>query len=290
MRIRRAQASLTVGIVAFLVLSLFWGGAVSAQQKRRILVTNDDGIEATALAGLVEYLSQSAEVVVVAPAKEHSYGGQSKTTPSGMLRLREVKLDGAAVAYAVEGTPVDAVQFGILALGADAPFDAVIAGINRGPALGYEAPSIGIVGAAMEAAALGLPAIAVSQDKSAHRVDVAAEVTVAVLDGWLDKGLPAGTVISINVPASATDKPRGLVVARLGEPELVVGGFHKVERDDPRQLWRVQFNKVRRPERETDLDWYQRGEIIVTPLSLSTPALDLVAEIEGWGLQAPERE
>ena len=146
-----------------------------------------------------------------------------------MLRAREVKIAGADDGLVIEGTPVDAVQFGVKALGVDHPFDAVVAGINQGSALGNEATSIGVVGAALEAAALGLPAIAVSQDRRAHVFDVSANLTTKLLDSWLEKGLPEGIALSINVPAAAADRPRGVVVARLGQPEFVVGGFHKVE-------------------------------------------------------------
>ena len=170
---------------------------------------------------------------MVAPDEDRSFEGRAKTIPSGMLRASEVKIAGAAMAYSIEGTSVDAVQFGLVALGVDRPFDAVVAGINQGSALGYEATSIGVVGAALEAAAHGLPAIAVSQDRRAHVFDVSANLTTQLLDLWLEKGLPEGIALSINVPGAAADRPRGVVVARLGQPELVVGGFHKVESSDP---------------------------------------------------------
>ena len=124
--------------------------------------------------------------------------------------------------------------------------------------------------------------------------DVAGSVTRQLLENWLKVGLAEGVALSVNIPASAADRPRGIVAARLGDSEYAISGFRKVERDDAgsearRQMWRIQFKKVRRPERETDLDWYQRGEIIVTPLNANGSATDLVGQIDGWGLQTPTR-
>jgi hypothetical protein len=80
-----------------------------------------------------------------------------------------------------------------------------------------------------------------------------------------------------------------VVVARLGQPEFEVGGFHRVEGSDPRQLWRLQWDKVRRPERESDLDWYQRGEITITPLRWDNGAADVMPVLTEWAIKAPAR-
>jgi broad specificity polyphosphatase/5'/3'-nucleotidase SurE len=77
-----------------------------------------------------------------------------------------------------------------------------------------------------------------------------------------------------------------VVAAPLGEPEYNTLGFKKVENDDPRELWRVQFKKNRRPERGTDLDLYQRGEITITPLRMGATAVDLLETLESWELEA----
>jgi 5'-nucleotidase len=283
----RIRALAGVAAAAALVLA---SASLAQAPKRRILVTNDDGADSSALAALVAHLAKTAEVVVVAPDEDRSFEGRAKTIPSGQLRAREMKIAGASLAYSIGGTPVDAVQFGLSALGADRPFDAVVAGINKGSALGYEATSIGVVGAALEAAAHGLPAIAVSQDRRAHVFDVSANLTTQLLDLWLEKGLAEGIALSINVPAAAADRPRGVVVARLGQPEFVVGGFHKVESSDAQQLWRLQWDKVRRPERESDLDWYQRGEITITPLRWDNSGTDVMPALTEWAIKAPSRD
>jgi 5'-nucleotidase len=283
---RRARALAVTATLAALLLA---SAALAQAPKRRILVTNDDGADSSALAALVGHLAKTADVIVVAPDQDRSFEGRAKTIPSGQLRAREVKIAGASLAYSIEGTPVDAVQFGLTALGVDHPFDAVVAGINKGSALGYEASSVGVVGAALEAAALGLPAIAVSQDRRAHVFDVSSNLTTQLLERWFEKGLPEGVALSVNVPAAAADRPRGVVVARLGQPEYVVGGFQQVKGAEPSQLWRVTWDKVRRPERESDLDWYQRGEITITPLRWDASAADVMPTLTEWAVRAPAR-
>lgn len=272
-------AALCAGLLAVCV-------PIRAQPSYRILVTNDDGIEATALEELVLALSDMADVIVAAPAEDRSYYGLAKTIPSGMLRIKEVKMKGAVAAFAIEGTAVDAVNWAILTHGQELPFDAVIAGVNRGSTLGHEALSIGVVGAAIVAGTYGLPGIAVAQDRGAHVYDVAAGIVRQVLVKWVEEGLDDGVALSINVPAAATTRPRGVVAAPLGEPEYNTLGFKKVVNDDPRELWRVQFKKNRRPERGTDLDWYQRGEITITPLRMGATAADLLETLESWELEA----
>lgn len=256
-------------------------------QDYRILVTNDDGIDATALKETVKALAGLGDIVVVAPAEDRSYYGFARTTPSGVLLVAPARIKGASVAYAVDGTPVDAVLWAIEVLGRDRPFDAVIAGVNRGSSLGSDALSTGTVGAAMTAASLGLPAVAVAQDKTAHVYDVAAGVAAEIVRKWLTSGLASGVAVSVNVPAVATRRPDRIHVAPLGESEWEALGFEKIVRDDPQEMWRVQFKKNRRPTHDTDLDAYQRGEITVTALRADVTAGELLEALAAWELTAP---
>ena len=183
-----------------------------------------------------------------------------------MLRVREVKIAGASLAYAIEGTPVDAVSFGRSGARRRSPVRR--GGRRHQPGLGAGLRSDldrrgrrrARGGGARPAGDRGDPG------PPRPRLRRVGEPHHQAARLWLAKGLPEGIALSINVPGAAADRPRGVVVARLGQPEFVVGGFHKVESADPRQLWRLQWDKVRRPERESDLDWYQRGEITITPL------------------------
>ncbi|MEE3369670.1 MAG: 5'/3'-nucleotidase SurE [Planctomycetota bacterium] len=122
----------------------------------KILLTNDDGIDAPGLAALCEAVSDLGEIRVVAPEAPHS-GCSHHATTERLLHLREV----GAGRFAVDGTPVDCVRLGLSEVLADA--DWVVAGINWGGNLGVDVLMSGTVAAAREAALLGIPAIALSQ-------------------------------------------------------------------------------------------------------------------------------
>ena len=118
-----------------------------------VLLTNDDGISATGIGALYESLSTLADVTVVAPREDQSAVGRQL---SGRVTVEEHDLG-----YVVDGTPTDCVIAGIQALSLDP--DLVVAGCNRGANLGhYVLGRSGTVSAAVEAAFLGLPAMAVS--------------------------------------------------------------------------------------------------------------------------------
>ena len=136
--------------------------------QARILVTNDDGINAPGLKVLEKVAKSLAkEVWTVAPETEQSGAGHSLTLtqPLRMRRLSKQR-------YAVSGSPTDCVLFAICNLMTDNPPDLGLAGVNRGANIGDDVTYSGTVAAAMEATILEIPAIALSQqtngDKVAH--------------------------------------------------------------------------------------------------------------------------
>ncbi|MDR5672099.1 putative acid phosphatase [Halalkaliarchaeum sp. AArc-CO] len=122
--------------------------------RPRILLTNDDGIDAPGLASLYEELTAIADVTVIAPAENQSGVGRTR---NGTVTVSE-----SPRGYRVTGTPADCVAFG-LGGGVSAEFDFVVAGVNDGPNVGnYVVGRSGTVGACIEASLLDTPGIAVS--------------------------------------------------------------------------------------------------------------------------------
>lgn len=132
-------------------------------EDRQILLTNDDGIASPGLWSAAEALSALGFVTVVAPREQASGSGRSHPTVSdGRIREDEMNVAGQRWrVYAVGGTPAQAVQHGVLELMPRTP-DLVVAGINYGENLSTSITISGTVGAAMEGAAMGCPALAVS--------------------------------------------------------------------------------------------------------------------------------
>lgn len=130
-----------------------------------ILVTNDDGIASPGLRAAVRAALRLGDVLVAAPSGQQTGAGRSMPG-NGPLQIepRDFILDGQRLAaYAIPGTPAQTVMYGALVL-ADRPVDLVISGINYGENLGVEITASGTVGAALEAAAMGIPALAISRE------------------------------------------------------------------------------------------------------------------------------
>ena len=129
----------------------------------QILLTNDDGIRSPGLWAAAEALSELGWVTVAAPREQSSGAGRSlPSTSTGIITEETITVHGKPwKVYAVDGTPAQAVQHGVLEI-MDEPPDLVVAGINYGENLATGITISGTVGAALEGAALGFPAIAVS--------------------------------------------------------------------------------------------------------------------------------
>src|SRR5262245_40274644 len=160
-----------------------------------ILVTNDDGIHAPGLGALADALAPLGEVYVVAPDREQSAVGHALTLhrPLRVDRLGERR-------FAVNGTPSDCVNLGVLGPLPEPPV-LVASGINHGSNLGDDVTYSGTVSAAMEGTLLGVPSMAVSHvDGDAVGFEAAGHVARLVAARVLVEGLPAKTLLNVNVP------------------------------------------------------------------------------------------
>jgi 5'-nucleotidase len=235
--------------------------------KARILVTNDDGINAPGLLSLIGIArALSRDIWVVAPETNQSGAGHSLSL-SKPLRAREV----SERRWAVDGTPTDCVLFAIRHLLADKPPTLVLSGVNRGTNLADDVTYSGTVAAAMEGCLLGIRAIAMSQSyanpnevpwETAERHG--AEVVRRVLAvEWSREAL-----INVNFPAVAPDAVTGMEITRQGH--LGFGG-HIIERTDPRgapYYWITYTPTARDLVPGTDIEALRRGAISINPLHL----------------------
>src|SRR5450755_3200765 len=191
----------------------------------RVLLTNDDGIEAAGLQALRRALAvlPGIDLAVIAPDGNRSAMARSITTRRP-LWVQEVDFDDGSVGYATDGTPVDCVRLSRLGLIEGFEAELVVTGINHGSNLGDDITYSGTVAAALEAIVLGLPGIAVSQQSSARELDfrvgsgfdfaVAASFTARLVAELESVPLPSGTLLNINVPGG---RPDGVTVAGLGK-------------------------------------------------------------------------
>jgi 5'-nucleotidase len=185
------------------------------KSKPQILLTNDDGIRSPGLWAAAAALAEIGYVHVIAPREQCSGAGRSMpTTSDGVIRREQVHVNGQMWSvHAVGGTPAQAVQHGVLEILQAKP-DLVVSGINYGENLGNGVTVSGTVGAAMEAAAMGIPAIAISQETDIDHhhsysleVDFNAAAYFAGLFGrrLLDHALPSEVhLLKVEVPRDAS--------------------------------------------------------------------------------------
>jgi 5'-nucleotidase len=259
----------------------------------RVLLTNDDGIEAAGLQALRRSLLEipGVQLAVIAPDGNRSAMARSITTRRP-LWVQEVDFGDGTHGYATDGTPVDCVRLARLGLIEGFEAEVVVSGINHGSNLGDDITYSGTVAAALEAIVLGLPGIAVSQQSSAleldfrvgeaFRFDVAAAFTARMVAELERVPLPTGTLLNVNVPGAP---PKGVEVARLGK---------RIYRDElslvdqasgGRRLYRIYGDaSYERDETGTDLAAVAAGRIAVTPIHFDLTDHDGLAALARYDL------
>ncbi|MDR3518212.1 MAG: 5'/3'-nucleotidase SurE [Azospirillaceae bacterium] len=242
--------------------------AVRDPSHLRILLSNDDGIQAPGLK-VLERIARtlSSDVWIVAPEVEQS-GASHSLTLRRPLRLR--KLDERR--FAVDGTPTDCVLLAINHVLRDRKPDLVLSGVNHGSNIGEDVTYSGTIAAAMEATLLDVPSIALSLDIGDNGDPVqwataeqwgADVIRRAVLSGW-----PANVLLNVNFPACPASAVRGIKVVRHGKRKV---SDDLTERVDPRgqtYFWIGQLRGEADVTADTDVAVVKGGGISVTPLHL----------------------
>ena len=246
----------------------------------KILVSNDDGINAPGIQALVDALEKIADVFVVAPDREQSAVGHAITIHDP-LKVSKKYVDDKIFGYAVSGTPADCVKLALCSLMKDNPPDLIVSGVNHGANLGTDIIYSGTVSAATEGTLLGIPSIAISVNsfKRDAKFSVAAEVVVEVIEKINEFNLPKGTLLNVNVPNLERDEIKGWKLTYQGKTKYVE---RYVERIDPRgnSYYWIDGDLVER-EDETDADFraVKEGCISITPIHFDVTNHDYLAEI-----------
>lgn len=246
--------------------------------RPKILLVNDDGVHSGGIWAAYEALSEFAEVIVAAPSTQKSAAGRSITI-SSPLRINEIQIEGKT-AYSVEKQPVDALILGLYALNIKP--DLVVSGINIGENISWESVNTsGTIGAAMESANQGVPAIAFSLeiknqsfkfcDPRSCRIDFsqAKDVVKKTVKYFLKNKFPKGChVLNVNIPSGKIKGWRQTVLAS----RLFKTGVEK--RTDPHgkdYYWICE--KLAAPE-EKDSDYYAltNNYVSITPLTMDNTA------------------
>lgn len=259
----------------------FVGEGASAQLQawpNRVLITNDDGIDAPGLAALVRAFSLITEVVVVAPTGNRSGSTHYSSIVSRPVEVEKRSVVGARAAYAVDGYPADCVLIALRGLLVDEPPDLVISGINAGANTGDFWYVSGTLGAARMAALEGIPAIAVSggaPDALAALADWVAQLshTAVVRD------LRPPSYLTIDAPDVALAEIEGVSVVTRARGVVRLGVRRSEESSADRDVWRRASIERRPGPPGTDVDALAGGRIAVTTMQADEQDLALLRQL-----------
>lgn len=235
----------------------------------KILLTNDDSIQAKGLAVLWSELKEIAEVVVVAPDRERSATGHGITMDIPLRAEKTSFFDGKA--WVVNGTPADCVKLAINCLLEEKP-DLIIAGINRGSNLGADIFYSGTVSGALEGVILGFPAIAVSVTEYLNPdYRYAASFISKLVPKVLKTSICSDTMLNINVPSLAPEEIRGVEITRLGTRKYINPFEARVDPRGKAYYWlggEVVDIIDEASGRDTDVASIQEHKVSVTPIQV----------------------
>ncbi len=249
---------------------------VSGISPMRILVSNDDGVNAEGIRALSEALAACGEVIVVAPDRNRS-GASHSLTLEVPLRITRIAETGY---HAVKGTPTDCVHLAVNELVRPEP-DMVVAGINHGANLGDDVIYSGTVAAATEGRHLGFPSLAISLVGKTHFA-TAAHYAAQLVKGMMVHPLPADQILNVNVPDLPLDQIKGIRVTRLGNR-------HRAESvicsEDPRGqpiYWIGPPGSQQDAGDGTDFAAIEQGYVSITPLTIDMTAYSSLAGLGAW--------
>jgi 5'-nucleotidase len=257
----------------------------------KVLLTNDDGIQATGLNELRRALLEvpGIDLAVIAPNANQSATARSITTRRP-LEVEEVQFEDGTVGYACDGTPVDCVRLAALGLVGDTP-ELIVSGINHGSNLGDDITYSGTVAAAFEGIVLGVPGIAVSQQSQAREMDFrlgvefdfsdAAAFAARLVEEIESLPLPQGTLLNVNCPAGGADGARA---CRLGR-RIYRDTLQQVSEEDGRRHYRIYGDDPSyHSEDGTDFAAIAAGLIAVTPLHFDLTSGPGLEQLGGFDL------
>jgi 5'-nucleotidase len=253
-------------------------------KKPLILVTNDDGITAKGIRTLIEVMTEIGDVIVVAPDKPQSAMGHAITI-NNMLHLNKISNENDPITqFSCSGTPVDCVKIAVSEIMHRKP-DLCVSGINHGSNSSINVIYSGTMSAAVEAGIEGIPAIGFSLldfDANAnfeHTKPFIKQIVTEVLD----KKLPKGTVLNVNIPKFSENEIKGIKICRQADAQWV-------EKFDKRQspfgkdyYWLTgEFTNFDKDATDTDEWALANNYISIVPVQFDMTAHQHIEDLKSW--------
>jgi 5'-nucleotidase len=243
----------------------------------KILLSNDDGYLAPGLAALRVALEPVADIVVVAPERNHS-GSSNSLTLDRPLRVQQLESNF----YSINGTPADCVHIALTGLLEEAP-DLVVSGINNGANLGDDTLYSGTVAAAMEGRFLGLPAIAVSlAGRKAQHYDSAGKITADLVLKLQSRPLPSDILLNVNVPDLPLDQLKGIRATELGSRLPPSPAVKALDPNGREVYWIGPAGRAKNKSDGTDFAAIIEHYVSITPVQFDLTHHPRVPHLSDW--------
>lgn len=250
--------------------------------RKLILITNDDSVDAPGIHHLAECVRSMGDVYVVAPAHPHS-GQSAAMSIFEPLRIRELapKTEGVRL-FTVNGTPVDCVK---LALGEILPRrpDVIFAGINHGSNSGVNVTYSGTMGAVLEGCIEGIPSVGFSLLHHSLKADftLSTAFVAAIASAVIEKGLPEGICLNVNIPAKVL--PEGVKVCRAARGRWTDSYQRYLDPAGvPFYMLAGRFINSEPDAEDTDEYWLSRRYVTVVPVAADQTASAAIKPLTGY--------
>lgn len=246
-----------------------------------ILITNDDSINAPGLLRLVDCCPQDADIIVVAPAEQHS-GQSSALTVGAPLRIESHPDYSNARLFTVSGTPVDCVKLALHAIVPRCP-DLVLAGINHGSNSGCNVIYSGTMGAVLEGCNVGVTSCGFSLLHHSMQADFSLSQSYVrdIISSLLASPLPQGVCLNVNIPARVV--PEGVRVCRASRGHWSEEYRKYIDPSGNPFFWLTgKFVNTEPDARDTDEYWLAHNYISVVPVSVDQTDRAAIAPLSGF--------
>jgi 5'-nucleotidase len=250
----------------------------------RILLTNDDGINAPGIFALKKALESLGEVTIIAPERPRSASGHAITLHKP-LRVDKVDLPDGTRGWSSNGTPSDCVTLGFDVV-MESSVDLVFSGINAGPNLGWDLTYSGTVSAAMEGAILGVPSVAISVARDRGPIDFAPAAAFGkrLAEQVIQRGLERWTLLNVNVPGVPQDEIKGVSITHQGRRQYVDRIDKRTDPWGRTYYWLCGSLREDVPDPGSDVHAILDKRISVTPVHLDLTAPHLLDRMKEWDL------
>ncbi len=247
---------------------------------KKILLTNDDGIEAKGIQVLKETFKGRYAIVLAAPADERSATSHSISLGKD-LRVQEYRKDGVPH-FAIHGMPVDCVKFALSEIPDFKP-DLVVSGINHGANTGVSVYYSGTISAAREALINRVPAMAISLCSREFRdFSAAAAMTERLVESFFDGHFPKDVLLSVNVPAVPPAAIAGVKITRQADSRFIEEFIYQSSREGEKIYRLAGEIEIDETDGTSDEEAVLGNYISVTPLRIDLTDEKTLPLLEAW--------